>query len=55
MQMLVRVTALPPTSAVTERFATGGSEVGAIITVMPYSNIAPPNPSFNRTCLRQAA
>jgi len=55
MQMLARVTALPPMSAATERFATGGSEVGGIITVMPYSNVAPPNPSFKRTRLRRSA
>jgi len=55
MQMLVRVTAPPPMSTTTERFATGGSEVGGITTTMPYSNAPPPNPSFKRTCLRQAA
>jgi len=55
MQMLVRHTALPPMFAATERFVTGGSEVSGIITAMPYSSAPPPNPSFKRTCLRQAA
>ena len=54
-QMLVRVTAPPPISAATERFATGGSEVSGIITAMPYLSAPPPNPSFKRTRLRRAA
>jgi len=54
-QMFIRVTALPPMSAATERFVTGGSEASGIITAMLYSNATPPNPSFKRTCLRQAA
>ncbi len=48
-QMLVRVTALPPMFLAIERFAAGGSEVGGIITKVPTSNTAPPNPSFKRT------
>ena len=50
VQMLVRVTALPPMFAATERFTAGGSEVSGIIRAVPNSTNPPPNHSFKRTC-----
>jgi len=52
--MLVGITAPPPMSATIERFATGGSELGGIISTVPHSNTAPPNPSVKRDGLKAA-
>jgi hypothetical protein len=49
VQMLVRVTALPPVFAAAQRFALGGREVSGIIMAVPNSTNPPPNPSFKRT------
>ena len=49
-QMLVRVTALPPSvSCRSQRFVNGGSKVTGIIVAVSFSNASPPNPSFERT------
>jgi hypothetical protein len=49
VQMLVRVTALPPSSAVAVALQHGGSEVGGIITAMSNPTNPTPNHSFKRT------
>ena len=41
VQMLVRVTALPPVFAAAQRFATGGSKVSGIIMAVPTSTNPP--------------
>ena len=48
-QMLVRVTAPPPSRAIVVGVSTSGSELGGIIKAVPSSNLPPPNPSFERT------